>query len=547
MLHKIFRICDLRDGRTKISHITKRQCFENFVAVFGTDNLTVVADNCRPETVEYLRGLTDQIHQAALGNAASFLYALKLAGNLPQDDAVYLVEDDYLHQAGAETFLEEGLERADYVSLYDHPDKYADPSPNPLVKDGAETCRVLMTRSTHWKQTNSTTMTFAARVRTLREDAAIMGPYCRAAVPADFFMFRDLLKRGRTLITPIPGRATHCDHYPTPFIFDGPIPEVETRDAGAIGGTAAAPVQTAKGAVRLGNAPGGRFRAPVPVIIPFFKRQDQLNQCLAALKGQTWPVEIFVRDNTDDNVYFTAAINEGLTRFLDRPVDYLLMLNQDMYLAPDAVERMVAFMDAHPRCGIGAPLQLDATNSQTVIWAGGFEAFPAGRHQVGNVADLDHDAPILWANGACMILRKTMVRQIGLLDPAMVFIGSDSDYSFTARSRGWEVWRIASARGVHEHGASGKISDLGIEAIKLDDLIHFGRKWLTGGLYQTLAHGKDPSAEQAGAIVTQAEQARGWLKRYMAEGRCAEEVVDGGRLRRPEELAPVTAAKGTLP
>ena len=542
MLHKIYRICDLRDGRTKISHITKRQCFENFVAVFGTDRLTVVADNCRPETVDYLRGVTDQIHLTALGNAASFRYALGLAKNLPEDDAVYLVEDDYLHQSGAETFIEEGLETADYVSLYDHPDKYADPSPNPLVKGGAETCRVLLTRSTHWKQTNSTTMTFAARVRTLAEDAAIMEPYCRSAVPADFFMFCDLLKRGRTLITPIPGRATHCDHYPTPFIFDRPLAAVETGAAGGTGQSASVSGRSAGQAAGPGKTPDGRYRAPVPVIIPFFRRQDQLNRCLAALKGQTWPVEIFVRDNTDDNVYFTAAVNEGLARFLDRPMDYLLVLNQDMYLAPDAVEQMVAFMDAHPRCGIGAPLQIDAEDPETVIWAGGFEAFPAGRHQTGRLADFEQDEPILWANGACMMLRKRMVRQIGLLDPAMAFIGSDSDYSFTARSRGWEVWRIASARGVHEHGASGKVSDLAIEAVKLDDLIHFGSKWLTGGFYQDLAHERDPSPEEAETILAQARQTRELLGRYIAEGRPVEDVLDGGRLYRPEDLFSVSCS-----
>lgn len=34
-------------------------------------------------------------------------------------------------------------------------------------------------------------------------------------------------------------------------------------------------------------------------------------------------------------------------------------------------------------------------------------------------------------------------------------LGSDSDYCFTDRSRGWKVLRIAGARGIHEYGASG--------------------------------------------------------------------------------------------
>ncbi|MFH1985900.1 MAG: glycosyltransferase family 2 protein [Pseudomonadota bacterium] len=542
MLHTIYRICDLRDGLTKIARITKRQCFENFIEVFGTGNLTVVADNCRPDTLDFLRGLVGDIHETALGNSASFLYALDLALKRSDTDTVYLVEDDYLHQAGATAFLAEGLERADYVSLYDHPDKYLDPSPNPLVKQGGEATTVLLTRSSHWKRTNSTTMTFAARIGTLRRDAEVLRRYCQAPVPADFYLFCELMKRGRTLITPIPGRATHCDHFPSPFIFDAPLPGLET-------GKAPGACSAAVGVDRLsdtapGNGTPGRFQAPVPVIIPFYKRQDQLNKCLAALKAQSWPVEIFVRDNTDDNIYFTAAVNEGLARFLDRPVDYLMVLNQDMYLAPDAVEQMVRFMDAHPRCGIGAPLQLAADDPDAVIWAGGFEAFPAGRHQTGRLAEFRQDASIGWANGACMMLRKRMVREIGLLDAGMAFIGSDSDYAFTARSRGWEIWRIAAARGVHAHGASGQITDLAIEAVKLDDLMHFGRKWLTGALFGEMAHEKDPSPQQARAILDEARRTRALLNRYRAEGRAAGEVLDGGRLRRPDELAPAAGGAG---
>ena len=113
MLHTIYRICDLRDGRTKIDRITKRQCFENFVSVFSTERLTVVADNCRPDTVAFLSGFTSNIRQTALGNSGSFLHALDLALHLPDHDSVYLVEDDYLHQAGASAFIAEGLERAD--------------------------------------------------------------------------------------------------------------------------------------------------------------------------------------------------------------------------------------------------------------------------------------------------------------------------------------------------------------------------------------------------------------------------------------------------
>lgn len=226
----------------------------------------------------------------------------------------------------------------------------------------------------------------------------------------------------------------------------------------------------------------------IPVIIPYYKNRSQLEKCISHLKAQTTEVEVFVRDNDTDNVYYTAAVNEGIRKYLHRPCEYMLVLNQDMYLEPDAVEEMAAFMDSHPNCGIGAPLQLHGSNPDYVIFAGGCEAFPMGRHQHGPLREFTQDEQITWANGACMILRKEMVQEIGLLDENLIFIGSDSDYSFAARLRGWQIWRVVRARGVHEHGASGKLSNPDIELLKIKDMIYFGRKWLTGEAYQGLSY-----------------------------------------------------------
>ncbi len=224
MLNIIYRICDHRNGGTKIPQITKRQCFLNFIEVFGTDNLTIVADHTRRETVDFLSQYSRNIEQTSLGNSGSFLHALDIALGMDDQESIYLIEDDYLHHPGGPRFLTEGLERADYVTLYDHADKYMTRSPNPLVTAGGENTKVILTRSTHWKFTNSTTMTLAAKVETLRADQQLFREHCGRSIPLDYFIFRKLAESGRTLISPIPGRATHCDEYPSPFFFDSTFP-----------------------------------------------------------------------------------------------------------------------------------------------------------------------------------------------------------------------------------------------------------------------------------------------------------------------------------
>ena len=259
----------------------------------------------------------------------------------------------------------------------------------------------------------------------------------------------------------------------------------------------------------------------IPVVVPAFRAEAKLANCLQHLERQTVKTQAFVRDNSEDNIYFTAAVNEGLRMCLQSAPQYIVVLNQDMYLNSNAIENLVAFMNDHPACGIAQPLQVHEKDHSLVICGGGLQAFPFGKHSHGHISEFQ-DSEIPWCNGACMILRTAMMREIGLFDENLIFIGSDSDYCFTARARGWEVWRCASAVGVHEVGGSGHIAaDAELEKIKLEDMIYFAKKWLTGDLYRTLA------AE--GATLTPPT-----VVEYLQQLRAAAASLDGtGSAKRP--------------
>jgi GT2 family glycosyltransferase len=106
-----------------------------------------------------------------------------------------------------------------------------------------------------------------------------------------------------------------------------------------------------------------------------------------------------------------------------------------------------------------------------------------------------------------MMLRKKMIQEIGLFDKNYLFIGSDSDYCFTARSRSWQVWRVANAKGIHECGESCGSSDINIELIKIKDMIYFGHKWLTSDLYKDLSYeGHKLNIENITSIMCELKQ-----------------------------------------
>lgn len=147
-------------------------------------------------------------------DASSLLYAFNYiqSCNLDDNDIIYLVEDDYLHMKNWESILLEAFEsfNVDYVTLYDHPDKYFLPMYNDLQS------KILNTKSCHWRTTPSTCNTYAGKWKTFKKhwnDFHIK--YCLPEYTHDGYdhtKFTELWNSGSNLISCIPGYSTHCEN-----------------------------------------------------------------------------------------------------------------------------------------------------------------------------------------------------------------------------------------------------------------------------------------------------------------------------------------------
>jgi len=213
-------------NKKRPSYFDKEKIFRNFISEFGTDNLIVIADNVNDTNYYNLCEIISKdkiIRTDFKSGALSFLYAIEYAiDNYKDNSLIYLVEDDYIHREGAKNILLEGLQISDYVTLYDHPDKYIRPNSggNPYVThDGGERTIVYLTKSAHWKITNSTTMTFATNMNIIRQDYLIYRKYCESGYPHDFEMFLHL-GQTRKLISSIPGYSAHCENNMLAPLYD---------------------------------------------------------------------------------------------------------------------------------------------------------------------------------------------------------------------------------------------------------------------------------------------------------------------------------------
>ena len=225
----LYRVSSNSYKKPRLTEATKEFCLENFLknVVTKRDQMILIGDNVDASLKSFLKAKTSEnirfIDQQFGSNGASFRFQLKLASSLDDDEVVLLQEDDYLYKAPTWPYhstisyselFSEALQYADYVSVYDHPDKYIAPSlgGNKLISEnGIESTGLFCTSHSHWKYTNSTTCTFASKARTIRKDLKIWHHFCSGDHPYDFQAFTALGLKGRQLATSIPGRATHAE------------------------------------------------------------------------------------------------------------------------------------------------------------------------------------------------------------------------------------------------------------------------------------------------------------------------------------------------
>jgi N-acetylglucosaminyl-diphospho-decaprenol L-rhamnosyltransferase len=171
----------------------------------------------------------------------------------------------------------------------------------------------------------------------------------------------------------------------------------------------------------------------------------------------------------DTNLGFTAGNNHLIRPMLESadPPEYVLLLNSDTIVMEHALDNLVDFMDSHPRAGIAG---------SQMLWPNG-EVRASPFRFLGMANELDRglrlgiiskllspwgveppkptEATMVdWVSGASMILRRTMLADIGLLDEGLFTYFDDVDICLRARRAGWETWYVPESKVIHLGGAS---------------------------------------------------------------------------------------------
>lgn len=219
------------------------------------------------------------------------------------------------------------------------------------------------------------------------------------------------------------------------------------------------------------------------IIIVNWNTQSLLKQCLESICNT---IQTVVVDNasTDgsaqmvrqrfpwvqllenrENVGFARANNQGIRASTGR---YVLLLNSDTVVHPGALENLVGFMDTHPQAGACGPRLLNGDGSlqpsvdPMLTPAREFcrllfldRLWPTATYRQERW-DITSPKPVEVIKGACLLVRRSTLEQVGLLDEGYFMYTEEVDLCYRMAQAGWQLWYVPTAVVTHYGGASSK-------------------------------------------------------------------------------------------
>ncbi len=170
-----------------------------------------------------------------------------------------------------------------------------------------------------------------------------------------------------------------------------------------------------------------------------------------------------------DNKGFGRANNQALKMAIG---EFVLLLNPDAKVLPGAIAELLSFAEQNHKAGIVAPqlLNTDGTIQRSCRafpsisgmfyeLSGLSRLFPkVSAFRKYKMLDFDHkhldqvDQP----EGACLLIRKSVLDQVGIFDEKFFMLFEEVDLCLRIKKAGWQIWFNPSSKVIHHYGQSIK-------------------------------------------------------------------------------------------
>jgi GT2 family glycosyltransferase len=164
----------------------------------------------------------------------------------------------------------------------------------------------------------------------------------------------------------------------------------------------------------------------------------------------------------DRNYGFTGGYNKAFEQIES---DYFVLINSDIEVTEDWLGPLVEWMDNHPDCGACAPKLHSFQERDKFEYAGAAGGYidrygyPFCRGRVLKRLETDngqYDSPadVMWATGACLLVRSSVYRDLGGLDERFFAHMEEIDLCWRMQLEGWKVTVVPQSLVYHVGGGT---------------------------------------------------------------------------------------------
>lgn len=239
----------------------------------------------------------------------------------------------------------------------------------------------------------------------------------------------------------------------------------------------------------------------VSLIIVNYNAREWIVACVSSALSQVDEVIVVDNASTDDslaklesvflgdrrlkivrnreNLGFAAGCNIGVAHSVG---SCLLFLNPDSTLMPGSVNHLLRVLDDDPDVGMVGGLLVNPDGTEQ---AGGRRAIPTPWRSFVRAFGLSrfadrwprlffdfhlhkkplptHPIEVEAISGACMLVRRAVMQDVGHWDEGYFLHCEDLDYSMTLRRKGWKIMFVPEARVVHDKGGCSRSRPIFVE------------------------------------------------------------------------------------
>jgi GT2 family glycosyltransferase len=211
----------------------------------------------------------------------------------------------------------------------------------------------------------------------------------------------------------------------------------------------------------------------VAIAIPSLHRPDLTARCIESIQRQTlpaeqWKIVVIENEARPDSILpdplprntmrIELPVNEGTTNSINRgmaavPSPYVLLLNNDVELAPDYLEKLVKTLDADETLGFATGKLLRASEPTRLDGAGDAMLLAGASYRLGHLdpdqGQFDQPMPLLSACGAAVLYRSKAFLLCGALDADFFAYLDDLDLALRAHLIGYRGVYVPDAVAYH--------------------------------------------------------------------------------------------------